>query len=255
VGAGGCDAPGYPTRNRTAFDSEHHTPTQWGLVTRRQLEGAAIPRTTIDRLTAPGGSLERVAYGVYHLAGSPTPDHMEMRAAWLQLAPAMPAWERRAAEGVVSHRSAAELYEVGHLPADRHEFTVQTRKQTRRTDARLHHRSLTDREWIRLRGLPVTRAGRIASDLLYDNADPGAVAEIVADSIRRVLDYPAVFAVELVGHAARLGLRRNDGLAVLQWLLDLVGSNETAEWMREARESAVSRSEALPPSVTTQPRP
>jgi hypothetical protein len=34
--------------------------------------------------------------------------------------------------GVVSHRSAAELYGLGHLTADQHEFTVPSRRQTRR---------------------------------------------------------------------------------------------------------------------------
>src|SRR6202023_1146819 len=38
---------------------------QWGLVTRRQIEAAGIGTTTLERLTVPGGALERVAHGVY----------------------------------------------------------------------------------------------------------------------------------------------------------------------------------------------
>jgi len=223
---------------------------QWGLVTRRQLERARIPGTTLERLTAPGSPLERVAHGVYRLVGSPTPDHMELRAAWLQLAPDVPAWERTPAEGVVSHRSAAALYGIGHLPADRHEFTVQHRKQTRRKDVRLHKRPLKDRDWIHLGGLPVTRPGRIASDLLYDNEDPGAVAQIVADAIRPVFDYPGTFAETLAPHSGRFGLRRNDGLALLQWLLDLVGDEETPLWMKEARNSMMHRHADQAPSAS-----
>jgi hypothetical protein len=68
--------------------------------------------------------LKRVAQGVYHLAGAPIPDHIGLRAAWLQLVPDVPAWERTPAEGVVSHRSAAAVFGLGHLPADRHEFTL-----------------------------------------------------------------------------------------------------------------------------------
>lgn len=132
-------------------------------MTRRQLERARIPATTLERLTAQGLPLLRVAHGVYRLVGSPPPDHLELRAAWLQLAPEIPAGERTPADGVVSHRSAAGLYGIGHLPADRHEFTVQYRKQTRRKDVRLHQRPLKDRDWIHLRGLLVTRPGRIAS--------------------------------------------------------------------------------------------
>ncbi|MGA2931252.1 MAG: type IV toxin-antitoxin system AbiEi family antitoxin domain-containing protein, partial [Acidimicrobiales bacterium] len=57
---------------------------QWGLVTRRQLDKAGIPKTTLDRLTGQGSALERVAHGVYRLAGTPEPDHLQLRAAWLQ---------------------------------------------------------------------------------------------------------------------------------------------------------------------------
>jgi hypothetical protein len=166
----------------------------------------------------------------------------------------MQAWKRKAAEGVVSHRSAAALYGLGHLPADQHEFTVQHRKQTKRSDVRLHRRRLDDREWIQLRGLPVTRPARIASDLLYDHEDPAAVAQIVADAIRPVFDYPGTFAQSLSPHSGRFGLRRNDGLALLQWLLDLVGDKETPQWMTQARESMMRRNADQAPAASL-PRP
>ena len=63
------------------------------------------------------------------------------------------------------------------------------------------------------------------------------MAQIVADSIREVYDYPGTFAETLAPHAARFGLRRNDGLALLDWLLGLVGGQETERWMDEARAS------------------
>ena len=91
---------------------------QWGLITRRQAQKAGIPPTTLERLTADGSALERVAQGVYRLTGAPPPDHLDLRAAWLQLAPEVPAWERKFRDGVVSHRSAAALYGIGDLPAD-----------------------------------------------------------------------------------------------------------------------------------------
>lgn len=209
---------------------------QWGLITRRQAEHAGIPETTLDRLTADGSVLERVARGVYRLAGAPAPDHLELRAAWLQLAPDVPAWERIYEQGVVSHRSAAALYGVGHLPADRHEFTVRRRRQSRRADVRLHVRPLAPSECLELHGLPVTRASRVASDLLRDREDPEGVANVVADAIRDVYDYPGTFADALAPHAGGFGLRRGDGLSLLRWLLDLVGDRDTERWMQEARE-------------------
>lgn len=211
---------------------------QWGLVTRRQARDAGIGSTTLERLAAPGGTLERVATGAYRLVVAPIPDYLDLRAAWLQLAPSVPAWERTADEGVVSHRSAAVVYGLGHLPADRHEFTMPKRKQTRRPDVRIHIRTLEDQEWISLRGLPVTRPSRIASDLLREHEDPEAVAQLIADAIRPVYDYPGTFADSLAPHAARFGLRRGDGLALLRWFLDLTGDPERERWIDEARAHA-----------------
>ncbi len=207
---------------------------QWGFVTRRQADGAGVSPATLQRLSNDG-VLEREAPGVYHLAGAPIPDHAPLRAAWLQLAPETPAWQRRPEQGIVSHRSAAALYGLGHLPADVHEFILPTRRQVRRPDVRIHRGTLGEVEWIILRGLPVTRPSRIASDLLRDGEEPEAVAHVVTDAIRGVFDYPGTFADTLAPHATRFGLRRGDGVAVLRWLLDLVGDPETGQWMEEAR--------------------
>lgn len=207
---------------------------QWGLVTRRQAERAGVSPATLQRL-ASESVLERVAQGVYRLAGSPMPDHLELRAAWLQLAPDVPAWERTRDQGVVSHRSAAAVYGLGHLPADRHEFTLPVRRQSRRADVRLHQREVTDSEWISLRGHPVTRPARIAADLLADREDPEAVGHVIADASRGVYDYPGAFADALAPHAAKFRLRRHDGIALLGWLLDLVGDPDTPEWIADAR--------------------
>jgi predicted transcriptional regulator of viral defense system len=208
---------------------------QWGLITRRQAVQAGVPRATLNRLAATGDLLERVAHGVYRLTAAPNPDNLELRAAWLQLAPDVPAWERTPNQGVVSHRSAAALYGLGHLPADTQEFTVAARKQSRRSDVRLHHRRLAPEEWTTVRGLFVTRPARIASDLLVDNEDPEAVAHIAADAMRGDHEFPATIAKALAPQAASFGLRRGDGLALLRWLLDLVGDEESGRWMDEAR--------------------
>jgi Transcriptional regulator, AbiEi antitoxin len=207
---------------------------QWGLVTSRQAKKAGVSPASLQRL-AKNKVLERAAHGVYRLTGAPEPDHVDLRAAWLQLASDIPAWKRAADHGVVSHRSAAAMYGLGHLPADRHEFTLPARRQTGRPDVRIHQRQINEGEWNSLRGLPVTRPSRIAADLLAEREDPTAVAHLIADAIRPVYDYPGAFADALVPYAAQFGLRRGDGLALLRWLLDLVGDPETARWMEEAR--------------------
>lgn len=217
------------------------TEDQWGLFTRQQAEAAGLAWTTISRLARTGGA-ERVARGVYRLRGAPPADHLDLRAAWLQLAPEIPAWERGPETGIVSHRSAAALYGLGHLPADAHEFTIPRRRQSRRPDVRLH-RGQTSDGWVRLGGLPVTRPGRIASDLLAEREDPEAVAQIIADSLRSVHDYPATVAETIAPNAARFGLRRGDGFALLTWLLELTGDPERAVWLEEARADQHSKSE------------
>ena len=244
----------YSTLSRLAKIAED----QWGLVTRRQAERAGVSPATLQRL-ASESVLERVGQGVYHLAGAPTPDHLALRATWLQLAPDVPAWERTPAEGVVSHRSAAAVYGLGHLPPDRHEFTLPARRQSRRPDVRLHHRQVKDGEWLSLRGLLVTRPSRIVADLLADREDPEAVAQIVADAIRGAYDHPGTFANALAPHAAKFGLRRQDGIGLLRWLLDLVGDPQTPEWLRDARAHAdrAAKPEGLDsegPSVTARER-
>src|SRR5262245_6610939 len=95
----------YATLNRLAGVAQD----QWGLVTRRQAERAGISPATLQRL-ADESVLERVAQGVYRLSVTPMPDHLELRAAWLHLAPDVPAWERTPRQGVASHRSAAAVY-------------------------------------------------------------------------------------------------------------------------------------------------
>lgn len=206
---------------------------QWGLVTTQQVEATGVAWSTLARQLR-FGSLERVAHGVYRVRGAGQPEHLELRAAWLQLSPAIPVWERTPEQGVVSHRSAAALYGLGHLPADIHEFTLPARKQTRREDVRLHRGDLADGSWITLHGLPVTRPHRIAADLLAEREDPGAVGELIVDALRPVYDYPGTVARAIAPYAAAHGLRRGDGIGLLRWLLDLTGDPQRHTWLEEA---------------------
>jgi predicted transcriptional regulator of viral defense system len=225
---------------------------QWGLLTRRQAEAAGVSPATLQRLSAEGSILERTARGVYHLAGAPLPDHVPLRAAWLQLAPDTLAWQRRPGQGVVSHRSAAALYGLGHLPADRHEFTLSGRRQARRPDVRIHRRELEKGEWIVLRGLPITTPARIAADLLADREDPEAVAQVVLDALRADNEWPANFAASLSPRAGQLGLRRGDGAAALGSLLNLIEDPRRSRWMEEARSRPI---EITPSARKEEPTP
>jgi putative AbiEi antitoxin of type IV toxin-antitoxin system len=201
------------------------TEGQWGLVTRAQARQLGIAWSTLSHLAGPEGALERIAHGVYRLRGSADPGHLSLRAAWLQLDPATPAWKRldRPEQALVSHSSAAVLYNVGDLRADTHEFTLPVRRQTRRPDVRLHRGRVSDQDWLILHGLPTTRAGRMIADLLADHHEPEAVAQIVREVLDQVYDYPRVVAEKLGPFAARFDLPRDDGIGLLALLLTMAG--------------------------------
>ena len=213
------------------------TEEQWGLFTRRQAEAIGMAWTTLSRLSRTGWA-ERVAHGVYRLRGAPPVDHLVLRSAWLQLAPEVDVWVRTLDQGVVSHRSAAEIYGLGHLTADVHEFTLPSRKQSRRPDVRLHRARLMESECANVGGLLVTRPARTAADLLADREAPDAVAQVIADSIRSGSGNPGDIAQAISPSAARFGLREGDGLDLLDLLLDLTGDPGRASWLDQARRQA-----------------
>jgi predicted transcriptional regulator of viral defense system len=203
---------------------------QWGLVTRRQAGQVRVNHTSLARLTADG-RLERVAHGVYRVRGAGQPDHLGLRAAWLQLAPETLAWTRLADpdDAAVSHASAASLHRVGDLRADVHEFTLPRRRQTRRRDVRLHRGEVPATDRIVLSGLPVTRPARTIADLLASYAEPGVVGRIAAEVLDGGLEGASDVADRIAPYAARFGLPRGDGRATLEYLLALVGSPESVE--------------------------
>jgi hypothetical protein len=59
----------------------------------------------------------------------------------------------------------------------------------------------------------------------------------VADAIRAGHHDPRTIAGALAPCAARPGLTRGDGLALLRWLLNLVGDPGTSRWTEEARQT------------------
>ena len=209
---------------------------QWGLITRSQAKKAGISPSTLNHLMARGGFLERVSHGVYRLHGTPNPDHIELRAAWIQLAPQTPAWARTSKQGVISHRSAASVYGIGDFTADRHEFTLAKRRQSRRRDVRIHQRAIKNEDCRKVSGLLITRPSRLVSDLLYDHEEPDAVAEVITDAIRGSIEEPAEFVRPLASHALSHGFRRNNGLAVLRWLLELTENSDGPHWLTQARQ-------------------
>jgi len=221
---------------------------QWGLFTRRQAEATGMAWTTLNRL-ATGDAVERIAHGVYRMRGAPSVDHLDLRAAWLQLAPDVAAWDRTPRMGVVSHRSAAAVYGLGHLPTDVHEFTLPVRRQSRRPDVRLHRAHLDDGDCHWRGGLLVTRPARIAADLLAERHDLDAVGYVIGDALRGGHDDPRAVVNALAPLSHRFGLPNHDGLAITRRLLDRVAAPETLTWLAEASPTGHDTSTPDPPET------
>ncbi|MEU7631700.1 type IV toxin-antitoxin system AbiEi family antitoxin domain-containing protein [Nocardia sp. NPDC049220] len=158
---------------------------QWGLFTSAQAVELGFTAQQLKRL-ADSELITRLRQGVYRLTGTPQSPADPVRAEWLALEPKRLAGERLADEapvGVVSHRSAARLQELGDIDADIHEFTVPQRRSTRSHDVKFRIRELTRRDWHLVEGLPVTRPLRTVLDLAADGIDGGHLATIVRDAI------------------------------------------------------------------------
>jgi len=145
-------------------------PGQWGMVTAAQVRELGISWFDLHRLVHDD-KLERIETAAGCLTGSPLdPGLDDLRAAWLQIGEGMADARRlREPDAVVSHRSAAEVLELGDLLADVHEFHSPVRRRLRRDDVHIWIRAhLPADAWSVVGGLPVTTAARVVTDLLAD---------------------------------------------------------------------------------------
>jgi predicted transcriptional regulator of viral defense system len=195
---------------------------QWGLITTAQAHGAGVSAQSMARL-ANEGVLERLSHGVYRVvgAGSPLDD---LRAAWLALAPRRPASDRlQEPDAVLSHRSAARYHQLGDLDADRFEFTVAARKQSRRSDVIFHRERLHPNEWQIVSGLPVTTVVKTISDLAKTQTDGGHLAGVVRDAMALGGVTAEEISSALSPFAHHYGQRLGHGRALLGYLLEEAG--------------------------------
>jgi hypothetical protein len=196
---------------------------QWGLLTSAQAAELGVSNQALAHLQRVGG-LERLAHGLYRLAGSPGDELDELRGAWLGLAPKETATTRlRHPKGVVSYRSAARVHGLGDLDADRHEFTVDRRRTSRRTDLRFHREHLAERDWRPINGLPTTTIAKTIADLASVNTDGGHLAGVVRDAITIKGIDAEVIAEVLRPHTHRYSVKPGDGLGLVARFLEEAG--------------------------------
>lgn len=158
---------------------------QWGMVTTAQARTLGVAPQQVARL-AEQGTLDRVRYGVYRIAGLAPHAADHVRAVWLALDPQRTAGQRLLDDdpgGIVSHASAAELLGLGDLPADTVEVTVARRRQSRLTDVRHHVAQLRPADWTLVDGLPVTTAAATIATLGGERTDGDHLTRIVRDAL------------------------------------------------------------------------
>jgi predicted transcriptional regulator of viral defense system len=202
--------------------------SQWGLFTTAQARPLGFSTQRIARL-ADHGTIERLRHGVYRIGGAPSVPHEQLRAAWLLIEPAVAASERLDAEhpGVVSHRSAARLHDLGDLDADVMQFSTTGRKQSRLIDVRYRTARAGRERWTLLDGLPVSTVLATIDDLAADHLDGGHLASVVRDAVTtNLVDTEDLIAV-LGQHAHRYGITPGDGAGLLDRLLNEAGIPES----------------------------
>ncbi|MBO8189250.1 type IV toxin-antitoxin system AbiEi family antitoxin domain-containing protein [Streptomyces spirodelae] len=219
---------------------------QWGLVTAAQAKVLGLNAVQLLRLTE-AGLLESVGRGVYLLAASGMPQHLDVKVAWLRLQPTQFAWERPAGHsdsGVVSHASACQLHELGDLPAPQVEISVPRRRTTTEPFVRLRTAPVETSEITVIDGLPVTTADRTIVDLLQAKADGGHIGGVIAEADRRDLVSLDGLAARVQPYARKYGLPADaTGRALIDHLVaqadESLRSQEVDRASREGFDAAV----------------
>jgi predicted transcriptional regulator of viral defense system len=206
---------------------------QWGLMTTAQASRIGVSAQVMARW-AREGAMTRLVHGVYKVAGSPYDPRDDLRAAWLMLDPKRTATERIAAaelDLVISHRSAAQLHNLGDLDADVYEFTVVGRRQSRRTDVRIHTRAtaIPPASWTLVGGLPVTTVLTTIVDLAAVQTDGGHLGGIVRDALATAVVNLDNLSEGLRPYAHRYGATLGDGKGLVQRFLTDAGLPRTTE--------------------------
>ncbi len=129
----------------------------------------------------------RVGRGSYRLKHFPSVDHEDLIRWWL--------WSRK--QGVVSHESAATVYELGDLLHGKVHLTVPPTFRKRPVEGVVLHRAVLQAGDMDVRdGVPVTTPLRTVVDLAEARLDPERLTAVVKDAMHKgLLDRSALLAV------------------------------------------------------------
>lgn len=151
---------------------------RWGMVTTAQAAEVGVSRKTLSNLAA-SGALERLAQGVYRMAGTPAAmlEIDTIRVHWLALG--------GTTSIVAAGKSAAALHQIGDWFPGASEFVAPTRRTTRIEGVRIRIRSLEAKDTVFVDGMPTMTAERTIADLVESQEDLSLVSDAVAQAIQR----------------------------------------------------------------------
>lgn len=161
--------------------------TQWGLVTTAQLEARGVSRLQTSRMAARG-QLRRIRHGVYAVAGAPSGELEDIRAAWLSVDPGRTLSERISDvdQVVVTHESAARIHGFGDLDDYMVHISAPHRYRPSSSDILSETSPVGSKEWELLDGLPVSTPRRTLEELsTCGRWDPEHVLDAIEDAVAK----------------------------------------------------------------------
>lgn len=124
------------------------------------------------------GNWIRVDHGIYRLKKFPAAAHEDLMRWWL--------WSRK--KGVMSHETAAAVYELGDiLPAKVHLTVPGDFRRNAPNGVTLHKAKLVPSDVEVREGFPLTKPLRTIADLTLSHIDPERLSAIVKDAVRKGL--------------------------------------------------------------------
>jgi len=159
---------------------------QWGLLTSAQAKTLGVSANDLTRLGVDQ-VIRPVRHGVYAMVGAPASPLETVRAEWLATDPQHTVSERAGMKDtvVVCDETAANIYRFGDFATDQIRFNSERRLQTSQPTIGISRRSISDREWSLIDGLPVTTPRRTLEDLASSGRwDADHIATAILDAVR-----------------------------------------------------------------------
>jgi len=219
--------------------------SQWGMFTAAQASRIGITRLQLSRLSEKE-QIERQAFGVYKMAGSPKGQFDDVRVAWLSVEPKKTVSERQKEREngiVVGGHTAAYLYGAGDLWPAPYYFISPSRKQTQREEILFRKRKLSNEDVALVEGIPATTPEYTVATLAAEGEDMSHIADIVFALQRNHIIDKGLLRKLLSPYAKKYGYGNHDGEAFLQYLFEGVSLAriwEASESFREGIEAVKS---------------